>query len=261
MARKIVGWSYAALVLLFFYSPVLVLMMMSFNDSKYGSLPFNFSTRWYSALVVNQKLMQSAVNSLVLAAIVGLICVIFATALVLGEDGTNKKIRSFVNSIIVLPLLIPWLILGLSLLLLQRSVGLDKNFVMLVIGHVVVSFPYSYLVISTRYEDMNKEVTEASYNLGADEWTTFRRITLPVLAPGMIAGGFLSFMISFDNFVTSLFLMPTGQTSLPIEIYSSVKFGFTPEINAISTIILLGTMTIITVISLLMRSTLLKFVK
>ncbi len=261
MAKKFFGWVYVLAVLLFFYLPVLVLMLMSFNESRYGSLPFNFSTQWYSALWQNQKLMQSAANSILLALLVALVCVLLATALVLGEDGAGKKIRAFVNGIIVLPLLIPWLILGLSLLLLQRSLGIDKNYLFLLIGHIVVSFPYAYLVISTRHEDMNKEIIEASYNLGANEWTTFRRITVPMLAPGMLAGGFLSFMISFDNFVTSLFLIPTGDTTLPIEIYSSVKFGFTPEINAISTIILLSSMIIITLIAVFMRSTLLKLMK
>ncbi|MCE1253712.1 MAG: ABC transporter permease [Anaerolineae bacterium] len=261
MLKKIFGWVYVLAVLFFFYLPVLVLMGMSFNESRYGSLPFNFSTMWYESLWLNQKLMQSAANSILLALLAALICVLLATALVLGEDGAGKKLRALVNGLIVLPLLIPWLILGLSLLLLQRSLGIDKNYLFLIMGHVVVSFPYAYLVISTRHEDMNREIVEASYSLGANAFTTFRRITMPMLAPGMIAGGFLSFMISFDNFVTSYFLIPTGDSTLPIEIYSSVKFGFTPEINAISTIILISTMIIITVIAVLMRSTLLKLVK
>jgi spermidine/putrescine transport system permease protein len=103
---------------------------------------------------------------------------------------------------------------------------------------------------------MGDEVEEASRSLGANDWTTFYRITLPMLLPAMLSGGFLSFMISFDNFVISYFLIPTGSSTLPIEIYTSIKFGFTPEMNAVATIILLASIISVTLVALLMRSSL-----
>ncbi|MCR4434807.1 MAG: ABC transporter permease [Clostridiales bacterium] len=261
MAKKIIGWFYSIIILIFFYAPVAVLMAMSFNKSRYGALPFEFSTEWYRVLFSNQKLIQAALDSLAIAAVTAVLCVVLGTAMMLGQREFNSRVKAFFNSLVVFPLVIPWIILGLSLLLLLRALGLDRNYAMLLIGHVVVSFPYAVMVIGARLEDMNSEIQEASYNLGANEWTTFKRITLPMLSPAMLAGGFLAFMISFDNFVLSYFLIPTGKTTLPIEIYSSIKFGFTPEINAISSIILAATLLMITVIAVLMRSSLMRMFK
>lgn len=261
MGKKIFGRAYSAFMLIFLYTPILVLMVMSFNKSRYGSLPFTFSTEWYGVLFKNAKLVDATVNSLFIAAITAFVCVVLGTALMLGQVKLNSKIKALINSLVLLPLVIPWIILGLSLLLLLRVFALDRNYVWLLIGHIIISFPYTVLVISARIQDMNMEIQEASFSLGANEWTTFKRVTLPMLLPAMLAGGFLSFMISFDNFVISYFLIPTGNTTLPIEIYSSIKFGFTPEINAISTIILAGTLLIITIIAVLMRSSLMKIFK
>lgn len=255
MVKKIFSWVYSFTIFCFLYVPIIVLMAMSFNESQYNALPFKFSNKWYIALAENTKLMEATVNSLYLAAITGVICVILGTTLVLGLIECRPKIKSYINSLVVLPLTIPWIILGLSLLLLLRVLGLDRNFVVLLIGHVVISLPYAVLVIGARMQDMDRSVLEASYSLGANEWVTFIRVTLPMILPAILAGGFLAFMVSFDNFVMSYFLIPTGATTLPIEIHSSIKFGFTPEINAISTIILSISLAIILLIASMMGST------
>lgn len=236
--------------------PIIVMAVMSFNKSRYNALPFTFSTEWYLELFNNTKLINAAINSVYIAFITAVLCVILGTALVLGIPEGKKKIKNTVNSIVLMPLTIPWLIMGLSLLLFLMKVGLSKNLFILIIGHVIISLPYAVLVIGARVSDMDKAIEEASYSLGANEWTTFRRIILPAILPAVIAGGFLSFMISFDNFVISYFLIPTGNSTLPIEIYSSIKFGFTPEINAVATIILAVSLIIIILIALLMQSSL-----
>lgn len=256
MVKKILGWIYSFIILCFLYAPILVLMSMSFNESQYNALPFKFSKKWYAALAKNIKLMDATKNSLYLAIITGIICVILGTTLVLGLNECRPKIKAYINSLVVLPLTIPWIILGLSLLLFLRALGLDRNFAVLLIGHVVISLPYTVLVIGARMQDMDHSVLEASYSLGANRWVTFIRITLPMILPAMLAGGFLAFMVSFDNFVMSYFLIPTGVTTLPIEIHSSIKFGFTPEINAISTIILTISLAIVLIVTGIMGSTL-----
>lgn len=256
MKKRIFGWTYALLVFVFLYTPIIVLALMSFNKSRYNTLPFTFSTKWYVDLFSNTKLINAAINSVYIAFITAILCVILGTALVLGIPEGKKKIRNIVNSIVLMPLTIPWLIMGLSLLLFLTKVGLSKNIFILIIGHIIISLPYAVLVIGARVSDMDKSIEEASYSLGANEWTTFRRIILPAILPAVIAGGFLSFMISFDNFVISYFLIPTGSSTLPIEIYSSIKFGFTPEINAVATIILVLSLVIIISIILLMQSSL-----
>lgn len=256
MAKKIAAWLYLSIVLMFLYTPIAVLVLMSFNKSQYNTLPFEFSLRWYEELFSNPRLIDSTLSSIYLALLTGLISVILATCLMLGLNKTRSRLKNWVQSFVILPLSIPWLIMGLSLLLLLRAIGLDRNFVFLLIGHVIVSFPYAVMVLRARMEGMDHHLQEASASLGANEWTTFTRIILPLIFPAILAGGFLSFMISFDNFIISYFLIPMGSSTLPIEIYTSIKFGFTPEINAVSTLILSGTIGILLLIVLLMGSTL-----
>ncbi|OFI01471.1 inner membrane ABC transporter permease protein YdcV [Clostridium acetireducens DSM 10703] len=256
MKRKFLSYFYALLIFVFLYIPIIILMIMSFNKSKYNSLPFQFSTNWYSALFNNDRLINSTINSLYIAFITAIICIVLATALVLGIRQCGKTLKNIANAVVILPLTIPWIIMGLSLLLFLKYLGLDKNLFMVLMGHVVISLPYAVLVIAARMADMDKSIEEASSSLGANEWTTFRRIIFPLILPAILAGGFLSFMVSFDNFVISYFLMPTGTSTLPIEIYSSIKFGFTPEINAVSTIILSFSLVIIVLIAALMQSSL-----
>lgn len=225
-------------VMLFLYTPIAVLMIMGFNQSRYNTLPFEFSLKWYQALFQNDKLLEATWNSVWIAAITGVVCVIIATMLVIGMQAMGVKIRDKINGLMLLPLAIPWLILGLSLLLMIRSLGLTKGLFFVLAGHIVVSLPYAALALLARAQSMDPSLEEASSSLGAAPLTTFRRITLPAMLPGMIAGGFLAFMISFDNFVISYFLMPPGVSSLPIEIQAAIRFGFTPEINAVSTLII-----------------------
>jgi spermidine/putrescine transport system permease protein len=256
MKKQIFGWIYSLLIFIFLYMPIFVLALMSFNQSRYNTLPFTFSTQWYSALFNNAKLMGAALNSVYIAFITAIVCVILGTALMLGIPEGRTKVKNLVNSIVLMPLTIPWLIMGLSLLLFLMKMGISKNLFMLLIGHVIISLPYTVLVIGARLSDMDKSIEEASYSLGANEWTTFRRVIMPSILPAIIAGGFLSFMISFDNFIISYFLIPTGSSTLPIEIYSSIKFGFTPEINAVATIILTISLVLVVIIAMLMQSSL-----
>lgn len=229
---------YVLLTVLFLYTPIAVLMVMGFNESRYNSLPFKFSMKWYEALLQNHTLLTAAKNSIYLAVTTGIICVILATLFILGARALSERVKGLFQSMMMMPMSIPWLIMGLSLLLLIRFVDMDKSMGFVLAGHVVISLPYALLVLQARVLSMDPALEEMSASLGAGALTTFRRITLPALAPAMVAGGFLSFMISFDNFAISYFLMPAGTSSLPIEIQASIKFGFTPEINAISTIII-----------------------
>ena len=242
--------------MLYLYVPIIVLMIMGFNKSRYNSMPFEFTTEWYKALSTDSALQQAALNSVLLALVTGVVCVILATLFILGERHLSNKLKGFFNSIVMMPMSIPWLIMGLSLLLLIRFFNFDKSMFFVAAGHIVISLPYSMLVLKARVQSMDKSLEEMSASLGADGFTTFRRITLPAIAPAMVAGGFLSFMISFDNFAISYFLMPSGVSTLPIEIQTSIKFGFTPEINAVSTVIIGVSLVCLAVVGLIMGSSL-----
>lgn len=242
------------LVLLYLYAPIFVLMLLSFNESRYNSLPFAFTLDWYRDLAEDRALMEAAKNSMVLALITGIICVILGTMFILGQRYLARRTEGIFNSIVMMPMSIPWLIMGLSSLLMIRQLGFEKNMIFVALGHIVISLPYSLLVLRARISSLDKSLEEMSASLGAGPLTTFRRITLPALAPAMIAGGFLSFMISFDNFPISYFLMPSGYSTLPIEIQLSIKFGFTPEINALSTVIIGFSLVVLAIVGLIMRS-------
>ncbi len=247
---------YVLLTILFLYTPIVVLMVMGFNESRYNSLPFTFSIKWYQDLLQNNALLSAAKNSIYLAVITGVICVILATLFILGMKALSQRTESFFKSIMMMPMSIPWLIMGLSMLLLIRFMDMDKNLFFVTIGHVVISLPYAMLVLQARVQSIDPALEEMSLSLGASMLTTFRKITFPAIAPAMVAGGFLSFMISFDNFAISYFLMPAGISTLPIEIQSSIKFGFTPEINAISTIIIGISLLCLAIVGLIMGGSL-----
>ena len=245
---------YALIALVFLYTPIIVLMVMGFNESRYNTLPFSFSLKWYAALSKNEILINAAINSFILALITAFICVVLATMFVLGMKTLNRRMEGFFRSLIMMPMSIPWLILALSMLLFIRFVDMDKNMFFVVAGHVVISLPYAMLSLQARIQALDPALEEMSGSLGASPMVTFRRITMPALAPAIVAGGFLAFMISFDNFAISYFLMPAGTSTLPIEIQSSIKFGFTPEINAISTVIIGVSLICLAIVGVIMGS-------
>lgn len=245
---------YVILALLFLYTPIAVLIIMGFNVSRYNSLPFEFTLDWYRTLFENETLLQATGNSFWIAGITGIVCVILATLFVLGVHCLKSGVRGGAQTLMIMPLSVPWLIFGLSLLLMIRAFDFDKSMFWVLVGHIVISLPYALLVLQARIQSLDSALWEASASLGAGGLTTFRRIILPALAPAMIAGGFLSFMISFDNFVISYFLLPSGTSTLPVEIQSSIKFGFTPEINAVSTLIIGISLVCLIIVGVIMGS-------
>ncbi len=254
--HNILSKIFVLLVMLYLYVPIIVLMVLSLNESRYNSLPFEFTTKWYEDMISNEALLSAAKNSLLLAFVTGIICTVLATLFTLGQRYLSRKVSGTFNSIVMMPMSIPWLIMGLSLLLMIRSLGFTKNMAFVLAGHVIISLPYALLVLRARMSSLDKSLEEMSASLGAGPMTTFRRVTFPAIAPAMVAGGFLAFMISFDNFAISYFLMPSGVTTLPIEIQTSIKFGFTPEINAISTVIIGFSLVILLIVGIIMRSNL-----
>ena len=253
MKRSIGSKFFVLLVLLYLYVPIVVLVVMGFNESRYNSLPFSFTLKWYQELAGDSALLIAARNSLLLALATGFVCMLLGTLFILGQRVLRERYKQLARSFVMMPMSIPWLILGLALLLLIRAVDLEKSLFFVLAGHIVISLPYTLLVLEARVQALDDTLEDMS--LGATGWTTFRRVTFPALAPAIVAGGFLAFMISFDNFPISYFLMPAGVSTLPIEIQSSIKFGFTPEINAISTVIIGVSLLCLAVVGLIMGKT------
>ncbi|MEO8241981.1 MAG: ABC transporter permease, partial [bacterium] len=230
------GQAFLALILIFLYTPILVLMAMGFNQSPLYELPFHFSTRWYTALISNQILLTSSFNSLVLALITSVVATAIGTIAALALSRRSFKGRSLLQLLLLPPVAIPWLITGTAMLIFFYWTGIGRGLHALIIGHVALAVPYVVLVVGTGLRTVRNDLEEAALSLGSTPIHAFFAITLPLLLPSILGAALFAFAVSLDQFVVSYFLSSPGYTTLPVQIYSAIRKGFTPEINAISTL-------------------------
>lgn len=246
---KIAGRVYVALVLLFLYVPIAVMAAMSFNASPLYRLPVEWSFRWYEALAANDKLIDAGLNSLIVAVITTIIASVLGTAAAIAFFRYEFRGKRLLQILLFPPIAIPWLIIGTSMLVFFFWIGIGRGLHAMVLGHVALALPYVVIVVSARLRGFDPTLEEAARSLGASPWQTIRRVTLPYIAPGVIAAALFAFAVSFDQFVISYFLAVPGVSTLPVEIYTAIRKGFTPEINAISTIVILLSMTILLIVA------------
>jgi len=236
------GRLWVALLLAFLYLPIVIMGLMSFNASPFYQLPLEFSTVWYEALLTNNQLLAATYNSLVIAVVTTVVAATIGTAASLAlfrYDFPGKKI---LQAALLPPIAIPWLITGTAMLIFFFGVGIGRGLHAIILGHVALALPYVIIVVNARLATFPRELEEAARSLGASQWQVTRRVTMPWIAPGIIAGALFAFAVSFDQFVVSYFLSTPGQSTLPVEIYAAIRKGFTPEINAVSTIIIVISM-------------------
>jgi putrescine transport system permease protein len=236
------GWSHGislTLGMLFLYVPILILIIYSFNDGRLVTVWAGFSTRWYVELWNNQGLMDAARVSLIVAVLSSTLAAVLGTLAGVALARIPKFLgRTLFSGMVLAPLVMPEVITGLSLLLTFIAVSMDRGVGTIVIAHATFSMCYVAVVVQARLAGFDQSVEEAAMDLGARPGTVFRRITLPLIAPGIVAGWLLSFTLSLDDLVIASFLAGPGSTTLPMRIFSSVRLGVTPEINAICTILI-----------------------
>ncbi len=228
-----------ALGFAFLYIPILLLVIYSFNESKLVTVWGGWSTKWYVNLLSNEGLLSAAWVTLRVAFLSATFATILGTmaAIVLVRMGRFRG-RTMFSGMIFAPLVMPEVITGLSLLLLFVAIGFDRGFWTITIAHVTFSMCYAAVVVQARLFDFDKSVEEAAMDLGAGPVSTFFQVTLPIIAPSVISAWLLSFTLSLDDLVIASFTTGPGATTLPMKIYSQVRLGVTPEINAISTILI-----------------------
>jgi putrescine transport system permease protein len=228
----------------FLYIPILLLVIYSFNESKLVTVWGGFSTKWYEGLLENQQLMDAAWTTLRVGLLSATIATVLGTmaALVLVRMGRFPG-RTLFSGMIFAPLVMPEVITGLSLLLLFVAINFDRGFWTVVLAHATFTMCFAAVVIQARLTDFDQSVEEAAMDLGASPAGTFFQVTLPIIAPSVISAWLLAFTLSLDDLVIASFATGPGATTLPMKIYSQVRLGVTPEINAISTI-LIGFVTI-----------------
>jgi spermidine/putrescine transport system permease protein len=244
------------LTYLFLYIPLVVLVLFSFSASRYAAVWTGFSLDWYVRLFNNERIAEAFLNSLVVAGGATVIATVFGTAFAFALSRLRFRGKSAVETLASLPIVMPELVQGIALLLLFVLVlPIELGLVTIVLAHSVFGIAYVAVLVRARLDGLDPQLEEAARDLGASVRQVFFRVTLPLIMPGVVGGALLVFTLSFDDFVISFFVTGPGASTLPIEIYSMVKRGVTPEINALATLILLGSSTLIAVALRLQRRT------
>jgi len=238
------GRLWLALILIFLYAPIIIMAMMSFNSSQFYQMPFEFSWNWYEKLAQNHTIKAAAARSVFVAIATTVIATILGTAASIALFRYSFRGKRVLQVLLFPPIAIPWLITGTAMLIFFYGIGLGRGTPSVLIGHVALALPYVIVVVSARLATFDPTLEEAARSLGATPWTVSMWVTVPFILPGIIAGGLFAFAVSFDQFVVSYFLSKPGDATLPVLIYTSIRKGFTPEINAVSTIIIVISMAI-----------------
>ncbi len=233
--------------------PIIVLITFSFNSARSGATWQGFTLNWYSRLLGNERIIEAAGTSLLIAVISTLGAVVIGTLTALAMERYAFKSKAVWDGVLYMPVIIPEIVAGISLLLFFALVQIERSLLTLVISHIAFSMPYVYLTVRARLADFDRSVEEAAKDLGANELTTFRRVTLPLLMPGVISGALLAFTLSLDDFVISAFVWGKGWQTLPVYIAGQIRKGITPEINAISTLMLIFSISLVVISQLMQR--------
>ena len=244
---------YLILVFALLYLPIVTLMAFSFNESKLNAVWTGFTFKWYESLLQNEGVLEAARNSFSVALVSTVVSVIIGTLTALGLYRYKFRGKGFLDAVLTIPIIIPEIVMGISLLAFFSIMRLPLGRLSLIVAHVTFSVAYVVAVVKARLDGYDKSVEEAAADLGATPLKVFFNVTLPVIMPGVIAGAFLAFTLSLDDVVISFFVAGPQSTTLPLKVFSMVKFGVTPEINALSTIIMLVTLSAVGLSSVLRK--------
>ena len=222
----------------FLYIPIIILIIFSFNESKLVTVWGGFSTKWYSELMSNQGIKDAAWVTLKVAFTSSTIATFLGTiaGLVMAKFGRFRG-RTLFSGMIYAPMVMPEVIIGLSLLLMFVALSIDRGVMTVTLAHITFSMCYVAVVVQSRMSSYDDSINEAALDLGCTPFKTFILITLPIIMPAVVSGWLLSFTLSLDDLVIASFTSGPGSTTLPMKIYSMVRLGVTPEINAVSTIL------------------------
>jgi len=229
-------------VYIFLFAPIIATVVLSFNASMFGGFPMTgFSLQWYGKLLANEQVLAAFRTSmwiaLVTAVVTTVVGVVTAFALIRFDFWGKQTL----NTLVILPALVPETILGVGLLVAIKAVDQPRTSLLLVLGHILLAVPYVVLIAQARMVGIRRVYEEAALSLGASRLASFKEITLPLLIPAVVAGALLAFTISFDNTSASLFWRPAGVETMPTQILSMLKISISPEINALGTVMILVT--------------------
>jgi spermidine/putrescine transport system permease protein len=249
--RLLAGWT--TLVLIFFYLPILILIAYSFNTSRLNILWEGFTLSWYVSIWHDRVLIRSLHNSLIVALCSTLLSVLLGT----GGAWLLYRYRfpalRLVQTLIFIPMIIPEVIMGVSLLILFVVIHLELGYTTIIISHVTFCFPFVLVAVQARLAGFDPAMEEAAMDLGATPMEAFRHVLVPYLMPAILAGALMSFTLSLDELIVTYFTASAGTRTLPLEIFGRIKKGLDPTLNAISTVFILATMLLVAVAEMLKR--------
>ncbi|MCS7248620.1 MAG: ABC transporter permease [Anaerolineales bacterium] len=227
---------HSTLVYAFLYGPIVMLVILSFNRSGLPTAWGGFSLHWYRELLHNEALLNAALNSVLVAAGSTLVSAVFGTLLAMGLERIARSL--VLDAFVFLPMIIPDIVLAIALLSFFTLIELPLSLLTITVSHIVFNIAFVAAIVRTRLSYFDNTLEEASLDLGAPPLKTFFNVTLPLILPGVLAGSLLAFTISLDEFVIAFFTAGPSQPTLPILIYSMVRFGVTPDVNALATVVL-----------------------
>jgi spermidine/putrescine transport system permease protein len=246
---------HSALMYVFLYAPIVILVLFSFTTDSFGARMTGFTFSWYAKLLQDERLIGAAWNTLKVALTSTVVSTIIGTLTALAMERYRFRGRTGMDALLYLPIVIPEIVMALALLaffafsfgLIQSVTGqqLKMSLTTVIISHIAFSISFVVVVVRASLKGFDRRLEEAAQDLGANEWQTFWRITFPLILPGIIGGALLAFTISLDDFIISFFTTGPGTSLLPIEVYAQVKRAVTPKINAISTLMLIISMTLV----------------
>ena len=243
--KNLLSKIYAALVYGFLYLPILVLIVFSFNKSKLNATWSGFTLDWYKSLLNNAQILEALKNSLIIAFVSTFFAVVIGTLAAIGMYRYKFKGKKVMEGLLYIPVVIPEIVMGISMLAFFSLLNLEAGLLTLILAHITFCIAYVIVVVRARLDGFDIALEEAALDLGATPWQTLTKVTLPVISPGIIAGGLLAFTLSLDDVIISFFASGPDSNTLPLKIFSMVKFGVTPEINALSTVMMVFTLSMV----------------
>ena len=261
--RDVLLGAFTTLTYIFLYAPIVVLVLFSFTPDSFGVRMTGFTLTWYGKLLQDERLIGATINTLKVALISTIFSTIIGTLTALAMERYRFRGRTAFDALLYMPIVIPEIVMALSLLaffafsfgIIESITGihLSNSLVTVIIAHIAFSISFVVVVVRASLKGFDQRLEEAAKDLGANEWQTFRRITFPLILPGIIGGALLAFTLSLDDFIISFFTTGPGTSLLPVEVYAAVKRAVTPKINAISTLMLLASIALVAFSQLVQR--------
>jgi spermidine/putrescine transport system permease protein len=244
--RSLWLWIAALAGYAFLYLPLLIVVVYSFNDSRLNAEWVGFTLDWYRKLFVHEEMLTAAANSLLIGSVTSLVSTVLGT--MAGFAMYRYRLR-LLPLLVLAPIAIPEILMGVSLLIFFVMLNFTLGLLSVTLAHIAFCIGFVAIVVRSRLAGMDESLTEAARDCGATPWEAFRYVTLPLIMPGVVAGALMAFTLSIDDFVITFFTAGAGTTTLPLQIYSMIKIAVTPEVNAVSTLLMLLTLMLIVIAS------------